>query len=161
MADLSNESGKCKKPAIYLALLCVVLLGTGIMYMLYPSEYQKKLADLESACAELTQNDPEGRVYNPIVGRYLGSKSKTMMVPSISGWLSHIMVFQDGAKEIIIYTGTNINVVKKYFTNIEMVLGKEAVHQQKDTEKKYGICVFKNNANNFVGKIETLTQIGM
>lgn len=51
---------------------------------------------LSQACKELS--DETGRDYHPVVGRYLGSESKTSMSPTHSGhrYLNHTLVFENG-----------------------------------------------------------------
>lgn len=128
MSEISKKKKIGKKVVIS---CCLLLIFSGLVFALYPSEYRKDIAALEKTCADLTKDDLDGRVYEPIVGRYLGSKSQTMMVPSISStWVSYKMVFQTKNGNVIVYAGADINF-KEYFSKVEKILGTEATHKKK------------------------------
>jgi len=137
----------------------VMLIALVKIYAFYPSEYRKNFAELEQACAELTENDPDGRVYELIVGRYLASKVVVMTVPDLN-FLSYIrMVFKKGWREFEVSVAVSHENKAEFHHYLLSVLGHEAVKEKKDTTKKYGICTFKNKRGEYLGAKETLRQI--
>jgi|GEM_PF-6766020 len=137
----------------------VMLIALVKIYAFYPSEYRKNFAELEQVCAELTENDPDGRVYEAIVGRYLASKSETRMFPGLNFLLNITMVFKKGWREFEVLVGVSRENQGEFHHYLLSVLGHEAVKEEKDTTKKYGICAFKNKRGEYLGAKDTLRQI--
>ena len=140
-----------------LSVMCLVFLVSCV-----ETKEKTDIALLKETCDELTKNNTEGRVYEPIVGRYLGSKSYTSYAPTHSGItsFSHKIILHADNGELIIYIGDDEKLFKEFFSNLSDIIGKEAVYEKKDTVSKYGICVFRNNANHYVGVTETLKKVG-
>ena len=139
------------------ALACLLL-------MVYEGRVRDKkrveaTAQLKATCDKLTQEDTEGRVYEPIVGRYLGSKSQIWNVAGVSKSMTHKMIFATDSGEIPVYTGTHIDLLQDYFAKITPILGKDAVEMKGDTTNTFGLCAFLNNADWHVGEVETLRKI--
>ena len=125
------------------------------------ASYEENLAVLEKTCAELTASDTEGRVYEPIVGRYLETESRRADFISSSDSFVHHMVFLTQRGKIALYGRVPSEGYDKHFSDIAKVLGKNPSDSAEDTEVVYGICA--NNAETgayYFGNESTLMQLG-
>ncbi len=148
-----------KKSKIGLVALAVLTVLGGV-YVFQAMEPQDNFKKLEKTCAALTENDPDGRVYEPIVGRFLGSESQ---IYSVSGpWPERIdlrMVLGSDSRNADVYytvpVKDNLVLAEKLFS----VVGKDTIVQKVDSNKIYGICAYKNERDNNIGALKTFVKL--
>ncbi len=129
---------------------------------------EKNLELLKKACTDLTKS--ESRLYEPIIGYYLGSKSYSAGSPSgtNSDWTSHRMVLKTEGGEKIIRIGSKKDYFKIIEKKLEAVIGSKYLKWPDgiDTEFQVGICATESNysetykgSTSYIGIIDSLTKI--
>jgi len=145
-----------------IVLLCgALLIAGGLVFALYPSEYQNNITVLKNTCADLTKNNSEERVYEPIVGQYLVSKSRTHHVSPGPNNLNLSMVFiERSGKEIDVHYSLAMEKSEYIFDKLFSVVGEANIKQKIDTNEEYGICIYRNSYNVNIGELETFMKLG-
>lgn len=121
-------------------------------------EASKAEQQLKQICDSLTEDSKDGRVYESMIGQYLGSKSQTFEVGS-SDQINHIIYFRQGEEETKIYESIGKEEAKRFFRHLHEVVGKHTIKDKKDTDALFGICAFKNYQKAYFGKWKTLRKI--
>lgn len=129
-------------------------------------DYETKLKELEKTCALLTKNDSSDRVFEAIVGRYIGSKSYSAASPSHSGstWVSHKMVlFSDGQEKEVYFGASEQQGFRRIMKHVSGIIGDQYMHwpNSPDTDFEVGICARVKPGGNYSGNPETLVKIGV
>jgi hypothetical protein len=152
-----------KKPLIIISLVAFVALIA--VYSFYPNEYQENLTKLEKTCAELTKNDPDGKVYEPIIGRYVTKKSYSASEQGGGGpeRYMHQITLLEGDKEVTVHS--KVMMQEEYNTEYLPLLKKvidfpEWHGSTEYTDEIYGLCAFQGSSSKYVININTLTKIG-
>ncbi len=136
-------------------------MAGGLVFTLYPSEYQNNITVLKDTCANLTKNNSEERVYKPIFGQYSVSKSRTHHVSPGPNNLNLSMVFiERTGKEIDVHYSFTMEKSEYIFDKLFSVIGEANIKQQTDTNEEYGICIYRNSYNVFIGELETFMKLG-
>lgn len=139
-------------------------IGDAAPELVEAAEYRENLAALEKTCADLTKDDPDGRVYEPIVGRYLGSKSYASGSPSgvSSTWHSLNMVIAMNDVEVKVYVGADREEFSDLMVQVTKIIGKKYMNwpDSEDTNFQIGLCTYKNNSKNYNGSVKTLVKVG-
>ncbi len=137
----------------------VTLIALGGVYAYQVMEPQDNFIKLEKTCVALTKNDADDRVYEPIVGRYLSSKSQAFHVTDGSksmGYRMHIML---KTGEVEIYSSVHVDEYQNFLDMIYTIMGKEIILNKIDTDEIYGVCAYENEHNVNIGALETLVKL--
>jgi len=142
-----------------------------LVFALYPSEYQNNITVLKKTCADLTKNNSEGRVYEPIVGHYLKNKSFTSVEQPNPGptEYSNIITFVNDGEETSLYSE---RMTHHMFNEKYMLILKQVIYERSDANSEknvYGICGYRDASidehygnesdNKLMDNISTLTLI--
>lgn len=127
--------------------------------------YESALTKLKVVCADVTSNDPERRVYEPIVGRYLGSKSYSAASTghSASNNPYHKMVIRSDKLEKEVYFGAEREEFRKLMQDVGRIIGDQYMDwpNSPDTDFDVGICGHADERGHYVGRPETLVKLGV
>ncbi|MGH1375787.1 MAG: hypothetical protein ACRBCK_05495 [Alphaproteobacteria bacterium] len=150
-------------PVIVILFLVVSSMLLSV-YALHWHEYRSDVQELEKICKVLTQKKKGGRVYKPIIGRYLGSKSWIGGPPTHSGSdrVSHKMYLQDR-------TGYTYNIMAGFhqdrfldgYIHAVSIVENDAIDKRLDTVEEFGICAWRQDKSGFIGIVESMRKMGI
>lgn len=147
-------------------MIKIALLNTVAILSLSVTACNAESSNLSSRTQALSQDckalsSKTGRDYQPVVGRYLGSKSKIQYPPSHTNttWYSYQMVFLgDNNEELSIHSGADRENFDQFLASLSKALGEDRLEE--DTKEKFGICTYRNNVERYTGMIETFIKMG-
>ena len=147
------------KSKILSVFALLVFGGVGLAYVVLPSEYERNYAALARECAVVTENDEHGRVFEPVVGRYIERKSLGTIV-SGSDSFGHQVVLEKSGREFSVLSGDLMSNYKKYFDSFNRKFEDVEYASNDKRLMHFGICASKHKGyQSFYGKIETFRHI--
>ncbi|MCB1682100.1 MAG: hypothetical protein H6858_09545 [Rhodospirillales bacterium] len=166
------------KPVFYtISVIFVFILLLTFLFLLLDKRAESaltstqplsKLESLKSKCLQLSHNDADGRVFEPLTGMYLASKTVAALPPTIfnptSNYnppriFSYEMIWSTRSGEIKVYSGARQDEYDDFVARLAAIIGPEAVYQKRDMKHVWGICVTKTNAEVYVGDVDSLTRM--
>jgi hypothetical protein len=122
-----------------------------------------ELSPLDVLCNKLSTES--GDSYEPIVGKYLTSKSYNALSPSdrLPKYVTYNLSLKTEDGEILVSNGVDLDLsggIEKHFMTVfgESPFSRN-FKKKSDLDAQYGICAFKNEQGFFVGELETFRRI--
>lgn len=131
-------------------VLAVGLFTVTALAMNEKVDNDKEISDLKRACDIFSSNDSQNRTYEVVKGEYVGMNIHLKPSPASNDHFDHEIQLQSENDKLRIF-----------FVNIPTAnIDKYKASPIAKSGKKYAVCASQNNEGNFIGILETLTEIG-
>ncbi len=149
---------KYKKRTVLILCMSVFFVVGVAAYVFYPSEYQRNLKLLEKTCGDLTRNDLDGKVYEPVIGKYIKRKSLTSIeegTNSPARYSSKVVLWYKD-NEITLFSKT---MTQEIYNDDYLPIIKKVFDEPDNQNRIYGICGYQED-DKYIGIISTLRKLG-
>lgn len=147
---------------ITIATACAFIFLSGCKEDAKENWHFSQVSLLDEKCDNLTSTDKNGLVWRPLIGRIMGSQSKSGLINHHGGpgVINHHTVIRSEAGDVKVGFAFTLNEREMILDHIYKTYEDEAMWDEDDTKKEYGLCVTTNNTNAKFGNFLTLTMIG-